>query len=438
MLTYALYQDMKYEASLRTNYKIDNYKDERIIFYNKALIKYSKEFLYAEGKYDIFETDVKKDLALNCIQSSLQNHIENNLEEGRNFRKNARNKHLKTEALIQKHKDKRKYLSNRHYYYAYETIREIADPIIKERNKNTCDKKLSVEVMYERFLKKYIIRREEDLISYKKSFKKPNATPKDKAYYQKQITQLSQWLKILYSNSKYKKEEILKSLEVKKTNTRIAKRIKEKQFIIEWHKKENKRQKKLLQLQSILYEKTKDINKIENLLKETLYPRIQVTRGITGEKLLHKALKLKDIQALKILLNHKIYPVDTYLFSSDTNKESFKLIINIQLKKNTYYPHYLLMFRAIRHHASYEKIDIIFSEIIKNSLEERLYKDILKHSIEFCTQTKVVELFLSKYQSIKYDTELSSLLKKTKNKCKNKKEIEALFNQRKINEENKK
>ena len=58
----------EYNNSFQTNYTTNDYNDSRIIFYKKELQEYSKDFIEAESMYNIFEADVKKDLALNCIE----------------------------------------------------------------------------------------------------------------------------------------------------------------------------------------------------------------------------------------------------------------------------------------------------------------------------------------------------------------------------------
>ncbi len=82
-----------YNQSFHTKYHTDDYNDTRIRFYQKELERYSKAFIEAEGMYDIFAADTKRDLALNCIEAALKDHNASDwINLGSNFRKNARNK----------------------------------------------------------------------------------------------------------------------------------------------------------------------------------------------------------------------------------------------------------------------------------------------------------------------------------------------------------
>ncbi len=194
----------EYNNSFQTNYTTNDYNDSRIIFYKKELQEYSKDFIEAESMYNIFEADVKKDLALNCIEYFLREHNETNwIDQGSNFRKNARNKYANTDEKIEKAKENEDYMGKHFYDYDLNDVNHIEDEIAdvwgENTNKDTCQKNLSSEKMYEMFIVKYIKNRQEALerdILESKSVKKGDFPNKE--FYIKEIEQTKEWLDILY------------------------------------------------------------------------------------------------------------------------------------------------------------------------------------------------------------------------------------------------
>jgi len=196
-----------YNASFSTHYKINDYNDSKIIFYNKELEKYSKEFIDANSMYDIFEADTKKDLAFNCIEELLQEHnVSEWLEEGSNFRKHARNKYSNTEEKIKKAKVNEEWMGRHFYYYDLNDVNDIESKIANiwdiSKNKNTCDKLIPVEDLYKLFIMKYILNREETLKDYKKEYQHAKETGiLNKSFYKKKIEKTTKWIDILYKNT---------------------------------------------------------------------------------------------------------------------------------------------------------------------------------------------------------------------------------------------
>jgi len=157
-----------YNASFHTVYQTNDYNDTKIIYYQKELEKYSKEFIEAERMYDIFAADTKKDLALNCIQVSLKEHnVSDWIQVGSNFRKNARNKYANTEDKIKKAKKNSNYMSKHFYTFDLNMVNHIEDDITKtwsDKNESVCEKKLSTDDMYKMFIEKYISKFESENI----------------------------------------------------------------------------------------------------------------------------------------------------------------------------------------------------------------------------------------------------------------------------------
>jgi len=148
-----------YDNSFHIKYQTNDYNDSKIIFYNKELEKYSKKFIEAEAMYDIFEADVKKDLALGCMQYFIRRkNKESWIEEGSNFRKNARNKYTITEEKIKKAKRNSNYMDKHFYTFDLNIVNHIEDDITEtwsDKNESICEQKLSINNMYKIFVKKY-------------------------------------------------------------------------------------------------------------------------------------------------------------------------------------------------------------------------------------------------------------------------------------------
>jgi ankyrin repeat protein len=191
-----------YNKSFHQEYSVNDYNDSTIQFYVKELDKPSKAFVHAEGMYEIFESDVKRDLAGNCISYFLRQHKEDNwINLTGNFKKNARNIYANTKERIAKVKDNESYLGRHFYDYDLNDVNEIKDKIVniwgdESANEKSCRKYLSVNEMYQQFILKYIQNREEALVYYEKEIK-PTGTL-NQSFYQKEIEKTKDWLQILY------------------------------------------------------------------------------------------------------------------------------------------------------------------------------------------------------------------------------------------------
>ena len=151
-------------ASYQQKYTVNDYNDSRIIFYNQELEKHSQEFVEAKSMYEIFESDVKKDLALNCIQYYLKEHNDTDwINTGSNFRKNARNKYSITKEKVKNAKRNESYMGKNFYVYELNDVNDIEDDIAnvwgkKDTNQNTCEINMPAEKMYVLFLSQYVER----------------------------------------------------------------------------------------------------------------------------------------------------------------------------------------------------------------------------------------------------------------------------------------
>lgn len=148
-----------YNTSFHKQYSTNDYNDSKIIFYNSELEKNSQKFVDGEGMYDIFEADVKKDLALNCIQYFLKKHNETNwIDAGSGFRKNARNKYADTEEKINKAKKNEDYTGRHFYTFDLNMVNHIEDDLTKmwsDKNDSVCEQKLPIDDIYKIFVERY-------------------------------------------------------------------------------------------------------------------------------------------------------------------------------------------------------------------------------------------------------------------------------------------
>ncbi len=192
-----------YNNSFHVKYTTKDFNDSRIIFYNKELEQYSKAFVSADGMYDVFAADTKRDLALNCIQASLKEHnVSEWIEMGSSFRKNARNLYAKTKEQINKSKKNTDYMGHHFYDYDLNEVNNIENEIANiwdiDKNGETCHKSLPIEKMYKMFVFKYITNRKEALKKYKYEYKKakPNGVL-NKKFYKKELDKTKIWLEML-------------------------------------------------------------------------------------------------------------------------------------------------------------------------------------------------------------------------------------------------
>lgn len=203
--TLAQQSNNSYNASFKQLYTVNDYNDSKIIFYNQELEANTQKHIEAKGMYEIFEADVKNDLALNCIEYFLarEHNVSDWIEMGSGFRKNARNKYANTEAMIEKAKKNEDHMGKHFYYYDLNDVNHISDEIAdkweKDANTQTCQKMLPVDSMYTMFIMKYIENREEALERDKHEYQhaKPSGMP-NKSFYKKEIEETSAWLEMLY------------------------------------------------------------------------------------------------------------------------------------------------------------------------------------------------------------------------------------------------
>jgi hypothetical protein len=274
----AKHSNDSYNASFKQHYNVNDYNDSKIIFYNQELETNTQKFIEAKGMYDIFEADVKKDLALNCIEYFLaQEHNASDwLEMGSRFRKNARNKYANDETKIKKAKINENHMGKYFYYYDLNEVNHIEDDIAdkwkKGANTQTCQEMLPVDQMYTMFIIRYIKNREKALENYKRDYQYANSsgTPNE-SFYKKEIEKTSSWLKMLYEkHPRYLIEKKEQEVKLQKEHQEMLKKEKAKEEAnkmaiqkrrVERYKKELVAGKDPLLL-AILYGMNEDLEKL--------------------------------------------------------------------------------------------------------------------------------------------------------------------------------
>jgi len=414
-----------YDNSFHIKYQTNDYNDSRIIFYNRELEKYSKAFIEAEAMYDIFEADVKKDLALGCMQYFIRRKDKESwIEEGSNFRKNARNKYATTEEKLKKAKRNSNYMGHNFYTFDLNIVNHVVDDVTKvwsDKNESVCENKLSTNELYEIFIRKYIARFDSENIH----------SPFGSKPQQREID----WFNILKEkrsdifNQIEEEKERIKKEENRVEEERIAKvREKREQRKAEKYKAEQNNIMVLLALKDLLFQENKNLKKIDNLLKQVK----NIDKWIDGshsENLLYQAIKHNDMDASKILLNKGASTVKSnksmdLALSDSTKVELFELILEDYLKPKNYRNINMLLIDAIRQHSSEEKVKIILKHMTKVDKE---YFYVVESAIKYCSDVQLVRLLLSKDETLTKNERLFSLLHKTLYKCPNKKEIGLLF-----------
>ena len=192
-----------YNASFHTHFATNDYNDTTIRFYQKELERYSREFVDAEGMYAIFAADVKRDLALGCIEAALHEHNETEwLEMGSAFRKDARNKAADTEAKIKKAKANEAWMGHHFYDYDLNSVddieEQVANPWEPQKNADTCRAKMSAERMYLRFMARYIPDRQRELERDEGEARTAQTSGLlNKAFYEKEAAKTRHWLALI-------------------------------------------------------------------------------------------------------------------------------------------------------------------------------------------------------------------------------------------------
>jgi len=415
----------RYNASFSTQYKINDYNDSKIIFYNKELEKYSEEFINAEGMYDIFEADVKKDLALGCIKYFVrQKNRDSWIDEGSKYRKNARNKYANTEDKIKKAKKNSNYMGKHFYTFDLNMVNHIQDDITEtwsDKNESICENKLSSNKLYEIFITKYIPKFDDENI-HSQFGSKPQQREID--WYELLKEKRNDiFQKILEEKERIKKEE----KKVQKEKIAYLRKKREQKKVEKYKVKENN-EKILLQLQDILFQKNKNLVEIDKLLNKVLNINLWIDEKHQAN-LLYQAIKLKDYNASKILLEKGASTTNTtaifnIALSSETDIELFKLILDYYLKPENYQNINGVLIGAMVTHSADEKIEIILNNMSEVSQQ---YIHVIQTAIKSCRSSSLIGLLLSKEKQLNENVRLYSLSHKNPYKCSNKKEIEALF-----------
>ena len=182
--------------------KTVDYNNTKIDFYQEELDNATAMFIEADSMYDILQGDVRRDLALNCIQLFIQQEGNDDwLSEGSRYRSNAHNRYAVTEDLVIKAKKNERYMGHHFYEYDLNDVRhmeeEIADMWDLNGSQETCQKKLSTAKMYDLFILKYIKNREEAKANYENDLKYEKERDQQK-FLKASLEKMASWLEVLY------------------------------------------------------------------------------------------------------------------------------------------------------------------------------------------------------------------------------------------------
>jgi hypothetical protein len=415
----------RYDASFSTQYHPKDYNNSKILFYKKELEMSTQAFIDADEMYDIFKADVKKDIALGCIRYFIKREGSDNwLDEGATHRVSARNKYANTEDKIKKTKKNSDYMGKHFYTFDLNMVNHIEDDITKmwsDKNESMCEDVLSGDELYEIFITKYIPKFDDENI-HSQFGSKPQQREID--WYEllkekrKDIFQ-----KILEEKDRIKKEE----KRAQKEKIAYLRKKKEQRKIAKYKAKENNK-KVLLQLQDVLFQENKNLAEIDKLLNKVLNINLWIDEKHQGN-LLYQAIKLKDYNASKILLEKgasttKTSTILNIALSSETDTELFKLILDYYLKPENHRNINMLLIKAIEKNSADEKIETILNDMSEGTKQ---YIYVVQSAIESCRNYSLIGLLLSKEKQLNQNEKLFSLLHKNSYECFNKKDIEALF-----------
>lgn len=221
--TMSLNHKRAYNKSFHEHYSPNDHNDSKIRFYVEELNAPSRDFVNAEGMYEIFAADVKRDLAGNCISYFLRQHKDDNwISVESAFKKNARNKYANTKEKISRTKQNEKFLGKHFYDYDLNDVNEIENQIADiwgdaNTNKESCWKLLSVEKMFDIFMMRYIQNREEALAQDKRNLVHAKPTGfLNRSFYEGTIKVTESWLQMLYAkHPEYLKHKEKKQLQEK-------------------------------------------------------------------------------------------------------------------------------------------------------------------------------------------------------------------------------
>ena len=141
-------------------YEVEDYNDSRIINYNQALENASKELIHSENMYDIFKTNTKREIALECIRNFRKEHNATKQSQAdvqiKHFKLNARNSYAKTENIIEESIKKEKYLRKNSWKYSYPGSANYGFTYLTVGLQESCKQEISVDKIFKDFMPFYV------------------------------------------------------------------------------------------------------------------------------------------------------------------------------------------------------------------------------------------------------------------------------------------
>lgn len=219
--------EKKYNKTFEVLHQTYDFNDSRIFFYKNELDTQSKYFIESDSAYPIFEADVKRQIALECISLFQKEHFNKCLsnkgsntvrninascmydsvgvgltnynpssyayKQMREFKKNARNKYANNEKSIKKAKTNETFIKNKNDIYRYYENEYSISQVLKKVIPNRCSRLLSVDSIFDKYISLYIENKEVNMKEYLLDTRR-----KIKYKYQRKYSEHLLWLKTLY------------------------------------------------------------------------------------------------------------------------------------------------------------------------------------------------------------------------------------------------
>jgi len=180
--------DKSRHSAYSESYKTEDYNDSRIIAYNNALKEASKELIDSTTLYGLFKADVKREIALKCIEVFSKEH--NATVKITNFKLNARNHYTRTN-MIKKWMKREKFLEDNTATYKYPNSTVYGLENSSVGIESSCKMRMSVDIIVKKFMPFYIKGQEQKLNNLSIIAIADSSSTKD-------FNAQKKWVKILY------------------------------------------------------------------------------------------------------------------------------------------------------------------------------------------------------------------------------------------------
>ncbi len=153
LISLTSHSDKNKRSAYSAAYKTEDYNDSRIITYNDALKEASRELVDSTTLYGLFKADVKREIALKCIEVFSKEH--NATVKITNFKLNARNHYTRTN-MIKKWMKRENFLRDNSVIYKYPNSTVYGLENSSVGIESNCKMRMSVDTIFKNFMPFYI------------------------------------------------------------------------------------------------------------------------------------------------------------------------------------------------------------------------------------------------------------------------------------------